>query len=502
MRGTLRKALVVLAILSLVSSTASATVKHLKIIHWNDLHAQLEPMTIRSGDSTRRVGGFAYLETIVDSLRDVAEAHQTACIALDGGDSFQGTLVSSITKGKAIYEALNELQPDAAAIGNHEFDYGWKNLDEQMHTTARFPIVCANLLNAYGTDFTQHYTIATKNGLRIAIVGLTTELLAQNTLPDNVRGVTVQPYTTILRRVLVEVHRHAPDLVVLLTHIGVESDSMIASQYPGIDVIVGGHSHTPLFKPMKVGKTIIVQAGSRGRWVGELDLDVDDVGDSVVSSRGKLIEIETDRINPEVKAVATVARLLAEVDSSYYVQIGTLESDWKASPKYNGNLSTFEASAFRTKYAADIACINLGGLRKSLTAGAILLKDIYEINPFSNALVRLTLRGRFVRSAVEHMLSTSEADACEFSGIHCEFDRAKNKLTSISVGGTALDDGAPYTLVTNEFVASKLLGIFGLHSADYILQHLDGTDAEAIADFVRSVRTIDGKPQPWVSFAH
>ncbi len=476
---------------------AGATVKHLKIVHWNDLHAQLEPFAIKQQGRTRAVGGFAYLRAVIDSLRRVAAHTDEGCLALDGGDEFQGTLVSTVTRGGAMYELLNSLHPDAVTLGNHEFDYGWKNLDSLVHHVAQFPIISANVLDAGGENLTASYVILNTSGMKVAVIGLTTERLAGYTLPENISGLQIRRYDEVLPTLLHQAKRGSADLIIVLSHVGVQDDSAIAARYPEVNVIVGGHSHTPLFKPMQVGRTIIVQAGSRGRWVGELDLDID--GDSVTSYNGGLIEVDDERIAPDTNAAAAVAKLSRLVDRSFADTIGTLRSDWKASHDYNGNLSTFEATAFREAFNADIGCINHGGLRKSLLAGPVTRKDVYEINPFQNELVRITLRGSTLREAIGFMLAGRASESCEFSGIRCVFDRTRLKVISLSVGDEPLVEGRSYGLVTNQFVAAHLEALFGIDKADVRSEPLGSTDADVVAHTIRRQHEIEGTPAAWLS---
>jgi 5'-nucleotidase / UDP-sugar diphosphatase len=487
--------LILIAIV-LVASKLHATTRHLKIIHWNDLHSQIEPLKI--GSAT--VGGFLNLTRVVDSLRAVVKEYGDACLVLDGGDEFQGTLVSTITKGKSAYELLNLIKPDAVAIGNHEFDYGWPNLRYLLRTTAHFPIVNANITTEAGMPIAKQYLIKSVGGLRVGIIGLTLESLASSTLPENTNGLTIRRYDEVLPKLLKEVHAQSVDLVILLTHIGVEADSLLAAKYPRIGIIVGGHSHTPLFEPIRVGHTLIVQAGSKGRWVGEADLDIDSETDSVLKSHAHLIDVRPSAKKNDARAARVVKKLLALVDSSYDTVIGTLGRDWRAGGDYNGNLATFEALALQNHFRVDLGCMNHGGLRKSLAAGPIRLKDVYEINPFQNELVKITLDGFQLQSALEHMLRDATSETCEFAGLRCTFDQELGKLTSIQIGEKALTDNSVYTMVTNVFVASKLRSIFGLRTDAVSVEHLGVVDADAIAAEIRKQQTIDGKPVEWVYF--
>ncbi|HYM20053.1 MAG TPA: bifunctional UDP-sugar hydrolase/5'-nucleotidase [Candidatus Kapabacteria bacterium] len=493
---TLRRTIVVFLLIVPVAAFAKHT--RLKIIHWNDFHAQNEPYSIRSGNKVEQIGGFAYFKSVIDSLRRVAVATDDACLALDGGDEFQGTIISSLTKGKSQYELLNTLHPDAVTLGNHEFDYGWKNLKKLLASTARFPVVNANIADQSDRHIAKPYTILRRNGMRIAIIGLTTQSLRTNSLPSSIKGLKIKNYGDVLPELLHELKKKKPTLIMLLTHVGVEEDERLAKEYPEINVIVGGHSHTPLFSPRRIGRTVIVQAGSKGRYVGELDLDVDTDGDSLVSSNGRLVEIVTEHITPDPEAANIVSSLLKKVNEKYRVQIGSLEKDWKNGREYNGNLPTFEAEAFRSELAADIGCINHGGLRKSLIAGPIMMKDIYEINPFQNEMYSVEVTGSALETMLTYMLSGKASESCEFAGIDVVYNAAQQKIISLSISRQAVDPSKKYRIVMNEFIQTHLKGMFGLDESQYSSHPLSVVDTDLIVNAVKRIGTVSGEAIPWL----
>ncbi len=158
----------------LIYSTACSTQHRIKFIHWNDVHAENEPFVVREGARTVRVGGFAYDKSVIDSLRSSAIKAGETPFLLDAGDEFQGTIISTLTKGRSQYELLNLLHPDAVTLGNHEFDYGWVNLQRLLSDIVRFPIVNANVFDAHGSHIASPYVIVEKDSIRIAVIGLVT----------------------------------------------------------------------------------------------------------------------------------------------------------------------------------------------------------------------------------------------------------------------------------------------------------------------------------------
>ena len=171
--------------------------RHLTILHSNDLHAHLLP-------DDRGLGGFAYLATAIRQER----ANCSACLYLNAGDLVQGTPVSSIFHGTPVYEIANLLGFDAAVVGNHEFDYGWKAVLNFAHI-AHYPLLSANVLDGQGKVLTgKPYVILTTGGIRVAVIGVLLEDLAKDySLPEAIGPVHVLPVVETVRRYVAEVRR-------------------------------------------------------------------------------------------------------------------------------------------------------------------------------------------------------------------------------------------------------------------------------------------------------
>jgi 5'-nucleotidase/2',3'-cyclic phosphodiesterase and related esterases len=165
------------------SQNISARYRTIKIIHWNDFHAQNTTRTLRKEGKPYRVGGSAILKGYIDSLRNLAP-EQT--LVLFAGDDFQGTPVSNFTKGRSQVILMNELKPDAVVPGNHEFDYGKENFIELLAET-KYDVICANLVvSKTGEPLFPPYKIVQRNGLKIAIIGLITTDLPLVSIPENI----------------------------------------------------------------------------------------------------------------------------------------------------------------------------------------------------------------------------------------------------------------------------------------------------------------------------
>lgn len=261
-------------------SCGSARPKHIVILHTNDTHSQIEPMRIGSG------AGFGGVERRYEYFQDVKKENKNVLI-LDAGDYNQGTPYFTVYKGDVEMELMNALGYDAAALGNHELDNGQEELARRLKM-AKFPTLCANydFTDTPLEDLIKPYTIFKRGGVKIGVIGVTVKL---NTLvmASALEGMTYNdpiPIANDLAKMLKEEEKC--DIVIVLSHLGYSSsnpnnasDLALAEKSRNIDIIIGGHSHTTLIeesirKNLDGKDVIITQVGSRGEFVGRLDLKV------------------------------------------------------------------------------------------------------------------------------------------------------------------------------------------------------------------------------------
>jgi 2',3'-cyclic-nucleotide 2'-phosphodiesterase (5'-nucleotidase family) len=261
-----------------------------------------------------------------------------------------------------------------------------------------------------------------------------------------------------MKKFLPQVKKHA-DVIIVLSHLGFPEDLKLAYLIGGIDVIVGGHSHTRVEKPRTVGSTIIVQAWEHGKTLGVLDLEVYD--GRVALSEGHLEKILAS--GPRDEAVQElVKKYQTQVDEVLGQVIGetTVFLDGQNVRRRETNLGNWLADLIRQTANADVAVLNGGGIRRSLAAGPISLRDIQEIIPFENYIIALELTGRDIVQILEHGLSGLPAAAARFpqvSGIKVCYDLSAppgRRLLEVQVGGQPLVDDKIYVLATVDFLAA------------------------------------------------
>lgn len=339
----------------------------LVILHTNDMHAQLTPLHDGSG-------GFANIAACLKQER----SGRKDVLTLSAGDMTVGTPVSTIYKGVPIFDILNLMGFDAAVFGNHEFDNGIE-ITRKYQETARFPILSATIFTNDALFARCADTSFTLNGIRVGVIGATTkEAIINEDLKVSAPHKIVEKHLKNLRR--------NTDVLVLLSHLGVEEDEKLASQLPGIDVIVGGHSHTVLKEPVRVGKTLIVQAGSKGQYVGRVELALDPQSRKILSSGARLIPIPVKGLQPDPEVEKRVKLWEDKVSEKVDVEIGRCEKTLGRE-----KLSRFIEQVLKDKYKTDFAIQHSSGTRASLPAGPVHIREMYNAIPFDNTIDILQL---------------------------------------------------------------------------------------------------------------
>jgi len=263
------KIFLILAVLLSNAALLSAQSRQLVILHTNDTHSQLEPYTYKQDTN---VGGVLRRESLVREVRN----QNPNVLLFDAGDFSQGTPYFNFFKGYVEVKMMNAMHYNAVALGNHEFDLGCKALAKRLKT-ADFPALCANyeFKNAKLAKIVKPYTIIESGGLRIGVFGLTVNLSSLIS-PSTMTELTYLDPVASARKMVQLLQDEHCDLIVCLSHLGIEegtvNDYVLAENVPGIDVIIGGHSHKLLSPPVEIGATHICQVAKQGKLIGQITL--------------------------------------------------------------------------------------------------------------------------------------------------------------------------------------------------------------------------------------
>ena len=360
-----------------IVAASGQNIRPLTILHTNDLHAHFEP-------NDEGLGGFAYLAAEVRREKQGC----TACIYLNAGDLVQGTPVSTIYHGVPVYQIANLLGIDASTLGNHEFDYGWKNIG-LFTRTAKFPIVSANVVDERGEPATgRAYVIREAGGVRVAIIGVVMGNLAGNySTPEQIGPWKVEPVVEAVRRVAREVQSKA-DLIVVLGHLEDHEVDEILREVPEAGIIIAGHNHGGFSDVHEMDHRYAVEGRSYGVELDRLNIQFDMAKHEVESVAWKRIPIDSHKITPAPDVEQIVGQWEAKVSKIVDVPIGRAVHKLEK-PQVRRMIE----KAMAEESGADIAWINAGNVRDPLPAGRILARQIWNILPFDNYIVVGTFLG-------------------------------------------------------------------------------------------------------------
>ena len=481
---------VVMTLTLLVSSAWADEPKPLDgktvILHTNDVHGSIE------------------LYAKVAAMKGDYEAQGAQVILADAGDYSQGTVYVSVNKGKDAVTMMNAAGYDVATIGNHEFDYGYAQLKTNLES-AKFEVVCANVLQD-GSPVFDAYTMINKGGVQVAFVGLETPEAQTKANPALIQGLTFLAGDEMYAAVQTQVdaaRTAGADIVIVLTHLGVDSSSEPNTSYDlykkvnGIDFIIDGHSHTVMTKGPE-GEPI-QSTGTALNNIGVITID----NATKKIERNELIPIwHTEEVDGKevtvydyTKSDATVANaakaIIDPIDADYdkkfaesAVDLNGAKAPGNRTEETNlGDLIT-DAMMWAIKTKAPgvdmnnaVAITNGGGIRAAIAKGDITKKDVNTVLPFGNTLAVVYVKGSELLEALEvstYCTPKSLGGFPQFAGMEvelntaCEYDandttypgstyfgpKSINRITIKTVNGKAFDKDATYAVITNNFLAA------------------------------------------------
>jgi 5'-nucleotidase len=481
----LRLGLFSASVLALTAGTALADFE-LNILHINDLHSRIE--AINKSDSTCSAedaaknecfGGIARVKAAIDARR--AELSGKNVLTLDAGDQFQGSLFYTTYKSAPIADFMNTIGFDAMAIGNHEFDDGPEELAKFIDAL-KFPMISGNTLaglNSPVADKFKPYIVKDFSGEKVAVVSVLATDTDETSSPGD--SILFADEIGYLKEAVKEIEGQGIDKIVLLSHVGYVKDQQIAAAVDGIDVIVGGHSHTllsntdekaagpyPTLVKNPAGKDVpIVQAYAYSKYLGDLTVVFDDAGVvKTATGEPKLLDAS---VTPDAGFVAKVAELAGPIEELKLKEIGaTAEAidgsreTCRAMECTMGNLVADAMVDRLSDQGVTIAIQNGGGLRASIDAGTVTMGEVLTVLPFQNTLASFQLKGSDIVAALENGVSQVEEAAGRFpqvSGLKYTADLNKpagSRITAVEVkegdGFVALDPNKLYGVATNNYM--------------------------------------------------
>ena len=419
------------------------TIKKLTILHTNDLHGDFLPK-MRDG---KEVGGLARLSGYVSKIR----REKKNVIYAMAGDMFRGSVIDSEYHGLSTINLMNNLRPDVATIGNHEVDYGFAHL-LCLEKCAKFPIVNANLFITLNNSrvFTPYINIDI-DGLRIMFIGILTEEVLASTKCENIIGTFINLEAAAKEvGIICDNYRTVrTDMTVLLTHIGFENDVKLAQMLDpdwGVDLIIGGHSHTFMDKPEVVNGVPIVQAGSGSGVIGRFDIQYDQASKKIEDLRWKCVPINED--------TAPVDTIMEELIDSYrtetdrkYKRVVTRWARKLTHPcrEQETEMGNLYADVLADGSSFEIMLFGSGSIRKTELGPVIEYQDMIENTPFEDVIYMIEVTGAQWRRMVQYLMRDEawlgETEFYQVSkGVKIVYRKSTHTIEELSFKGKPVTD--------------------------------------------------------------
>ena len=462
--------------------------KNLTLLHSNDMHGDF----LSKHTDQKLLGGVSMLSGYVEKIK--SETKNTIyCIS---GDMLQGSLIDSEFRGISTIEIMNRLGPDIVSLGNHEIDYGLGHL-LLLERCAKFPIVNANIFikNPY-TRLFQSHRIMYIDGMKIMFIGIITSEVLSPLKEDSLLGslIDVEDAAQEVGKICNAYRTSDIDFTVLLTHIGFEEDKLLASLLDpawGVDVIIGGHSHTVLSEPEEVNGILIVQAGVGTDQIGHFDIIVDTYENCVADYQWKLVPIDSEHCPRNMDIENAILKYKDRIDAKYDQILCRLSRELthpvRTAETELGNLF---ADGVREMVKTDFVMIGSGSIRKTAVGPVVTLRDLNETVPYDDKIFRLTVSGSQFKQMYAYMLRDEalqggKTEFYQFSkGLSVVYDRRTKTFERFDYNGAPLDEAAFYTLGLQSFHQANFDEFFGFPYAEVAANSKPVITATSIRDVI------------------
>ncbi|MBN2542255.1 bifunctional metallophosphatase/5'-nucleotidase [bacterium] len=511
----MKKVLITLLIIFILLSTCwGEDINKLIIAFTNDIHGGVtaREATFINPDFPPVMGNVSSQLTYLKRLKEQYQDQGDEFLLIDAGDIFTGTPIGSLSKGEAVVKLMNYLEYDAMAVGNHEFDAGEENL-ASLSELAEFPFLSCNIVDKQSKElvnYVEPYIIKNLWGIKIAIIGLTTAETRIASFTENVRGVEFLPEAKTLQKYVDKVRNEGADIVIAIVHLGIpfdpnseytkmierieegtlsaEDDMLnaieVAHFTKGIDVMFGGHIHIGFDHPWEDPEThaLIFQSYARGGTVGTVFLKIDRETRSIVGY--EFPEYGTDLVTyfeeefwPDPKLDSLLSVIQSEVEAGFDKVIGKATDIFTrgdASVNYAGYLV---CDAMKEIAKTDFAICNMGGVRAELPAGDVTLRDVFNVMPFDNSIVTLSVPGSVMVELFSQVASKHSGLLVSGCKVYFDPDKKGKESIRIEIQGEEISPGESYSLAISDYIIDA-----------YNLRYLEGVSSDIIRNSYNLMR--------------
>jgi len=450
--------------------------KNFTILHSNDMHGDF--LAEVQGAEGNLIGGLALLSGYVNRVRQEEEN----VLYVIAGDMLQGSIIDSEYRGISTIEIMNYLAPDVVTLGNHEVDYGLPHL-LFLEKMANFPIVNANLyISKYNRRLMRPYAVLNVAGFDIMFIGILTEAVLQSLKQDEqiATFISLEEASREVGKICNAYKDEDIDLTVLLTHIGYESDLELAGLLRpewGVDLIIGGHSHTILEQPAEVNNILIAQAGVGTDQVGRFDIVVDDDTNCIVEWKWQLIPVDSDIAEPDQELHAFIDSFKEEVDRKYNTVVSRFASELTHPRREEETaLGNLFSDIFADRGKVDVMFLGSGSIRGTKLGPLVTLGQLRSIFAFDDTLYKFTVTGSQLRTVFSHVMRPDNRDGegeCYQvnRGVKAIYSDPSTTLEYLAVQEVPVEDNRQYTICLQGFHYSNSEPNLGLGNEELTAIH-------------------------------
>ena len=440
--------------------------KKLTLLHSNDLHGDF----LSEKEGKKLIGGASRLSGYVSKVR----SEEKNVIYAIAGDMFRGNVIDSEYRGISTIEIMNMISPDIVTIGNHETDYGLAHL-LFLEKCARFPIINANLfIKTNKSRLFKPFKIIEMDGMKILFIGIVTEEVLANTKNEGLIGtfVDIAEAAQEVGHICNTYNSIDIDYTVLLTHIGFEEDKKLAALLDpawGVDVIIGGHSHTFIDEPAVINDILIVQAGTGTDQIGRFDIEIDTDKNCTHKWKWQCIPINDKTCPRDEKLEELINSYKGETDMKYGRVITRFKRELTHPDRYRETeLGDLFADILKNSLGIDIMLLGSGSIRTLKLGPIVTLQDLMENFPYDDSIHMVTVTGKQLKDMIHYMLRDEALDGnhTEFyqlsEGLYVEYDKKTKKFNKFTFEGKDVKDDDTFKLGLQKFHFTNMEGGFNI----------------------------------------
>lgn len=494
----------------------AATPKTFDFVEVTDFHGYLQSDGKLSDGTAikQQIGG-----VLAKQIKDIKAANPNTVI-LSGGDMFQGTPMSNVLKGQPVIDMMKNIDFDAMALGNHEYDWGIDSVIDTQNATLKnstIPVLAANVYDkttGKPVSYAKPYVIIERDGVKIGIIGIVdNKEFPDIIMPAYIQNIDFKDPVPVVNQLATDLRGQGAQIVIVLAHMGANQDKTtdaitgnlidFAKQVKGVDAIFGGHTHTII--TTKVNGIPVGVAGSYGNGFIDLKITLNadgtvTAGDMKYNNDIPLYQTANPVVDAEVQAIVDKANkdvgpIFNEVIGQAAIDLTRAQS---AQPYGDSILGNWAAQVTKDAVGADFGFANNGGLRIDIPKGNITVGTIYQLMPFDNTIVTIKMTGAQIKTVLEQAVQDG-GKGIQVAGLSFKYDPSMPSMQRVFVmkksDGSPIDMNASYLVATNNFMGTGGDGFKGFTDPDVAKSYIDTYKLvrDAFIDAVKNQKTVTAK---------